>query len=186
MGDLSELEYGQLEQTGDRWVLHFTRHLTHPPARVWRALTEAEHLEGWFPTTIEGERSPGAVLTFGFREMDIPSLQGRMLSFQPPELLEFAWGDDVMVFELRAEGDGCLLVVSANFADLGKAARDATGWHVCLEQLAFVVDGDPLPWDPAAHWKDVHPRYVEHLGPEASTMGPPEEWDRVHGDATGG
>jgi len=50
------MKEGRLEQAGDRWQLHFTRRLPHPPEKVWRALTEPEHLKEWFPNDIEGER----------------------------------------------------------------------------------------------------------------------------------
>ncbi len=38
--------------------VRFSRRLPHPPEKVWRALTEAEHLAAWFPTTVEGELRP--------------------------------------------------------------------------------------------------------------------------------
>ena len=53
-------ELGTLDRDGERFVLTFRRRLAHPPERVWRALTEPEHLEHWFPTTIDGERAAGA------------------------------------------------------------------------------------------------------------------------------
>ena len=41
--------YGELEQLNDgRWRLRFTRALAHPPEKVWRAITEPEHLASWF------------------------------------------------------------------------------------------------------------------------------------------
>jgi uncharacterized protein YndB with AHSA1/START domain len=145
-------------------------------------LTEPEHLEGWFPTTIEGERASGAALLFRFREVDLPPMEGEMLTFDPPRLLEFLWGEDVMRFELRPDADGCVLVVTDTVQELGKAARDGAGWHVCLEQFGYHVDGKVPPWEHADRWREVHPGYVERFGPEASAMGPPEEWERVHGD----
>ena len=39
-----------------------------PSGSVWRALTDPDHLQAWFPTTIEGELSAGAPLRFGFRD----------------------------------------------------------------------------------------------------------------------
>ena len=74
-----------------------------------------------------------------------------------------------------------MLSLTVTFPEHDKAARDAAGWHVCLEQLGFVCAGDPLPWRPPDRWRAVHARYVERLGTEASTIGPPEEWERVHG-----
>lgn len=61
------MRYGDLEQLEDgRWQLRFTRSFRHPPEKVWRAISEPEHLARWFPTTIEGERVAGAVLRFAF------------------------------------------------------------------------------------------------------------------------
>jgi uncharacterized protein YndB with AHSA1/START domain len=59
--------YGTLERLNDtHWQLRFTRTLSHPVEKVWRAITEPEHLAHWFPTTIDGERSAGAPLRFAF------------------------------------------------------------------------------------------------------------------------
>ncbi len=177
-----EMDYGVLARDGARPVLRMERRLEHPPATVWSALTEEEHLAGWFPTTIEGEREAGAALTFAFREVDIPDMEGRMLAFDPPTVMELNWGGDIVRFELAADGEGSKLTLIVTFDELGKAARDAAGWHVCLEQLDCAVDGDSLPWLPADRWREVHPGYVERFGPAASTLGPPEEWERAHGE----
>jgi uncharacterized protein YndB with AHSA1/START domain len=166
---------GQLEQHGDRWQLRFTRHLAHPPEKVWRAITEPEHLTAWFPTDIEGERATGAPLRFVFRNGEGPTIDGRLLTYDPPSFLELQWGDEeTLRFEIEPEGNGSLLTFVNTFADLGKAARDAAGWHVCLDALTHHLDGTPLPWSPRDHWQEVHASYVEQLGPEAATIGPPE------------
>jgi hypothetical protein len=36
---------GQLEELNGRWRLRFTRVLPHAPEKVWRALTDPQHLE---------------------------------------------------------------------------------------------------------------------------------------------
>ncbi|HEX8073920.1 MAG TPA: SRPBCC domain-containing protein [Thermoleophilaceae bacterium] len=33
--------------------------------------------------------------------------------------------------------------------ELGKAARDGAGWHVCLDQLEHQLDGTSPPWSPS-------------------------------------
>ena len=72
--------YGELDQLRDgRWQLRFTRTLSHPPDKVWRAITEPEHLLHWFPTTIEGERAAGAALRFSFPGGQAPPMVGEML-----------------------------------------------------------------------------------------------------------
>ncbi|MGI8825649.1 MAG: SRPBCC family protein [Chloroflexota bacterium] len=164
---------GTLEQTDGQWRLRFTRWLSQPPETVWCALTEPEHLAAWFPTDIEGERATGAILQFVFRNGEGPTIEGRMLTYDPPALLEFRWGEETMRFELRADGEGTLLTFLNTFDELGKAARDATGWDVSLDVLGHHLAGKELPWNPRRRWQDVHPSYVESFGPEAATIGPP-------------
>ena len=118
-------ELGTLKRDGDLSVLRYRRVLRQPPETVWRALTEDAHLAGWFPTTIEGERSPGAPLRFSFREDEAPPFEGEMLVFDPPAALAMRWGDDLLRFELASEGSGSVLTLTVTFPEYGKAARDA-------------------------------------------------------------
>ena len=59
------------------------------------------------------------------------------------------------------------------FDQVGKAARDAAGWHACLDVLACRLSGESAPWAAGERWQQVHPEYVRELGPEAATIGPP-------------
>jgi uncharacterized protein YndB with AHSA1/START domain len=178
VGAEAEAEYGVLERVGDTSVLRYRRRLAHPQKKVWRALTEDEHLADWFPTTIEGDRAAGASLRFSFRQSEGPPFTGEMLRFDPPSVMELRWADDVLRFELApdpaASGEGCVLDLTVTFPEYGKAARDAAGWHVCLERLDHVLMETALPWDPPDRWRTVHREYVGQLGPEASVIGPPE------------
>lgn len=164
---------GQLEATGDRWRLRFTRHLPHPIEKVWQAVTEPEHLAAWFPTTIDGDRATGADLTFRFGEEDAPEMKGTMLAWDPPRRLEIQWGDDDRVrIELTPDDAGTVLTLTDVFGEMGRATRDAAGWHGCLDALADHLAGRPVP--AAGRWAELAPVYREHLGPEASTVGPPD------------
>ena len=162
-----------LEQAGDGWRVRLHRRLAHPREKVWRALTDPEHLAAWFPTTIEfpdGDRVAGAKLRFAFRTDKAPPFDGELLAYAPPELLEFRWGTDVLRFELHPDGTGTELVLLDLLDEKGKAARDAAGWHACLDRLAAHLDGaGEVP-----RWNDVHERYVEEFGPDAATIGPPQ------------
>jgi uncharacterized protein YndB with AHSA1/START domain len=174
--------YGSLDRGGRRLRLTFVRHLPHHPAKVWRAITEPEHLAAWFPTSIIGERAAGAPLRFEFPHGEASPMHGTMLAFDPPHVLELRWGDEVLRFELEAVAGGTELTFFDTFDELGKAARDAAGWHTCLDLLAAGIDGGQAPCDSAERWRQVHPWYVAHLGPDASTIGPPQEWIAAHGD----
>ena len=101
---------------------------------------------------------------------------GRMLVFDPPSVLEFTWGADLLRIELAADGTGTLLTLIDTFDDLGKAARDAAGWHECLGRLASDLDGTPPgPW--GQPWRQLHQAYASQLGPDAATIGPPAGWE---------
>jgi uncharacterized protein YndB with AHSA1/START domain len=161
---------GVLERASDRWRLRFTRHLAHPPARVWRAVTEPEHRDTWFPQRIVGELRVGAPLRF---ESESGDFDGEVLAFEPPSLFEFRWGTDVIRLEVRPEANGSVLTLTDTFSQQGKAARDAAGWHACLDRLECSLSDEQPSWTMADRWQAVHPGYVERFGPAAATIGPP-------------
>jgi uncharacterized protein YndB with AHSA1/START domain len=172
--------YGTLQLLEDgRSQLCFTRTLAHPREEVWRAITEPEHLAHWFPTTIEGERAAGERLRFEFLGGEAPPFEGEMLAFQAPVLMELRWGTDTVRLDLGSSGRGTVLRLLDAFDERGKAARDAAGWHTCLDALAAHLSGEPDARGSmsAGAWKDVHSAYVESFGPEAAAIGPPEGFE---------
>jgi uncharacterized protein YndB with AHSA1/START domain len=174
LGQAGDLEQaGELEQAGDRWRLRFARDLAHPPEKVWRAVTEPGHLDAWFPQRIVGGWAVGAPLTFESPRGEHPPFDGEVLACEPPSLLEFRWGTDVIRFEIVPSPRGCTFVLTDTFAELGKAARDAAGWHACVDFLEQHLSGAAAPWSSGERWGEVHPGYVARFGPEAATMGPP-------------
>ena len=178
---MDDTDLGTLTRQGDRWSLRFTRRLAHPREKVWRAVTEPEHLAVWYPQEIVGERRAGAPLRFVSPAGD--GFDGRMLVFDPPSVMEFTWGADLLRIELRNDGAGTLLTLTDTFDDLGKAARDAAGWHECLDRLASDLDGTPPPaWGET--WRELHPVYVARLGPDAATIGPPAGWEEQAANRT--
>ena len=148
---------------------------------MWRSFTEPDHLAAWFPTTIEGERAAGARLRFAFPADEAPPFDGEMLVYEPPSLMELRWGRRNSAIRARGRRERQRARFSATFDELGKAARDGAGWHGCLDLLSHEISGRAAPWSSADRWRQVHPAYVDRFGPEASTIGPPEEWERVHG-----
>ncbi|HEV3226011.1 MAG TPA: SRPBCC family protein [Acidimicrobiales bacterium] len=178
MTDRTAPHLGMLEHRDGAYCLRFTRRFPHPPDKVFRALTEPEHVSAWFPTDIVGDRVAGAPLTFVFRNGKAPSFDGELRAYEPPHLVEYQWGpDDVLRFELRADGDGTVLDFVNTFEPVGKGARDGAGWHACLDTLEHHLDGTTPEWDPEQHWTEVHDHYLESFPPEASTIGPPEGWN---------
>jgi uncharacterized protein YndB with AHSA1/START domain len=171
---VDEQMYGSLER-GEHPTLRYERRLPHPPEKVWLALTEDAHLAAWFPTTIDGDRAVGASLRFRFEHVDgIDAMEGQMLTYEPPSLLEFTWGPDLLRFELAPDAGGTALTFTVVLEELGKATRDGTGWHQCLDSLERGLAGDPMRPDDADRWRELREVYAGRFGPDASTLGPPE------------
>lgn len=113
-------------------------------------------------------------------------MEGEMLAFEPTSLLELRWGPDVLRFELTPGDQGTALAFTATMLELGKAARDAAGWHTCLDRLRNELAGEQSPPDSGPdsgeRWRELNRAYAARFGPEASTIGPPDEWERVHAE----
>lgn len=178
---MTDAGFGQLKATQDRAVIEFRRRLAHPPQEVWKALTDPDRLAAWFPTSIDGERVAGAALTFRFEEVEIGPMYGEMLRCEEPSVLEFTWGGDRLRFELEPDGEGTAMTFTVALEELGKATRDGAGWHQCLEVLDHALEGGSRrDYDPR-RWRELRDSYAERFGPDASVLGPPQQWEDEHG-----
>lgn len=79
------------------------------------------------------------------------------MTYEPPSVLEYRWGEDILRFELQPDGDGTVLTLLDTLEELGKAARDGAGWHLCLDSPARHLAGEgpaTEPWQPvyASSW----------------------------------
>lgn len=175
------VRHAVLEQLGDLWTLRFARELGHPPERVWRALTDPGELESWFPTGVEGGWRIGARLSFPFHGGGFPAMHGTVLQAREPELLEFRWGPDTLLFRLTAGGIGTHLEFVVGLEELGKAARDGAGWHEALDLLETCLDGNEC-WPLGRRWGELAPAYSAAFGPRASTIGEPAGWEAPEAD----
>lgn len=167
-----------LEDHEGRVALRFERVLAHSPERVWRALTEVDDLRAWHPSPFELDPRvdgsvrflPPAGSAFG---------EGIVIAYEPPRLLAYTWGDDMLRWEIEADGAGSRLVLTHTFDDRQKAARDAAGWDVCLGALESRLAGDagPAPTGEAAipaGWSELNGAYQQRFGiaPEDATPPP--------------
>ena len=134
---------GTLESADNGYRLRFERRLDHSPERVWRAITEPEELAHWFP--------PGEEL--------------QVTESEPARLLAGTWYGDELRFELRPEGDACVLVFTHTFAEREKAARDAAGWDRVFVRFDALLRGEPMSDKESLEgWSEVHERYAADLG----------------------
>ncbi|HEX6335948.1 MAG TPA: SRPBCC family protein [Jiangellaceae bacterium] len=156
-----------------RHVLRIERWLAHPPAKVWRALTEPDQLSQWFPVSATSIdlRVGGTIRIDVGSDPNLPSDSSdemRITEVDPPRLFEFRWDDDVLRWELRPDGAGCVLILLHTFDDRAGAASFAAGWTMCLNAMEQAMEGRPIEVAPPS--ADLHDAYVEAFGLDAGTV----------------
>jgi uncharacterized protein YndB with AHSA1/START domain len=178
---MPDTDHAVLQDREGRPALLFERLLAHSPERVWRALSAGEDLQLWHPTPFElrgGQPAPGTHVSFiaipGAPEMPA----GHVLAYDPPRLLAHTWGNDELWWELEGREGGCLLRLTHIFDDRLKAARDATGWHLCLGALSSALDLQPRPLrgvEPSLPpgWSELNGDYERRFGIDPDQATPP-------------
>lgn len=130
---------------GNRWTLVFRRDLRHPPEKVWAALTTAAQLGEWAPFLADRDLdAPGkATLTMvgGDLAEEAPASVTRV---EPPRLLEYTWGEDLLRWQLDPNGSGTRLTLSHTLAERDWVPKVTAGWHLCLDVAERLLDGDPV------------------------------------------
>lgn len=160
--------------------LCFERRLPHPPQRVWEALTQTAELRRWHPTPFALDPEVGGRVSFHAEPGGPQMPQGEVLEFEPPRLLAHTWGEDLLRWELRPEGEGCLLILTQTFDDRMKAARDAAGWDLCLDALDAGLQGaDPPEQGEAPRmpdgWRELNGEYERRFGIDPARATPPPQ-----------
>lgn len=87
---------------------------------------------------------------------------GRVVERVEGAVFAFTWGDDVLRWEVRADGDGSVLTLTHEFGDRYGAASFAAGWHTCVAALVVLLAGGRArtPGDMAG----THEAFVAILG----------------------
>jgi len=133
-------------RTDDGWQLRFERRYPHPPAKVWRALTEPEHLGAWYPFAIEElDLRVGGIIRFREPDGAPTDLYAEITELAAERTLAFTefdaeTGAHRLRFMLEADGAGCVLTFEHTFADNPWAEQTFTGWQQCLDVLRTTVD----------------------------------------------
>ena len=127
-----------------RPTVRVERTYPHPIEKVWRAVTDPQHLSKWFPSPVEFDFRPGAPMRFAAFAGDAGEV-GVVELVDAPRRLIFTWGTDRLTFELTPDGDGTTFSLVHSFDDRYGAPSFATGWEICLKGLRSVLAGDPVP-----------------------------------------
>jgi uncharacterized protein YndB with AHSA1/START domain len=163
-----------VKKDGDKWTLVLVCELAHPPARVWTALTDPQHLREWAP--FDSDRNLGTagavakLTTVGAPTPQVSETQVKRAD--APRLLEFNWGGQDIRWELEplASGGTRLTLwhnIARNFISMG-----AAGWHICFDVLERALDGQPIgrmvgmETMKFAGWQRLNSEYAKQFGVE--------------------
>jgi uncharacterized protein YndB with AHSA1/START domain len=160
----------EVQKGGDKWTLVLVRDLRHPPAKVWRALTEPEHLREWAP--FDADRSLGSVGAVTLSTAGTPQVtETRVTRAEEPKLLDYTWGDIDLRWELEPLGAGTRLklwtTIDRRFISMG-----AAGWHICFDVLDRFLAGEPIGRIVAGDalkfpgWQRLNAEYAKQFGVE--------------------
>jgi uncharacterized protein YndB with AHSA1/START domain len=148
-----------------RDVLRFQRFLPHPPEKVWRAVTDTEHLAKWFPAEMSMTLAVGEEIAFGAFG-DANGGDGVITEVEEPRVFAFTWNGEALRIELAPAGDGCELVFTHAFGidKRTRAGSFAAGWNACLDAMASVVDGTPVQQMTEERYIEGHERLHAQFG----------------------
>ena len=134
----------EVQKDGEKWTLVLVRDLPHPPAKVWKALTDPEHLRQWAP--FDSDRNLGAVGTAKLSTVGAPTplvSETHVKRADAPRALEYTWGGGDIRWELEPLGGGTRLTLWHNIAR-GFISMGAAGWHICFDVLERHLAGQPI------------------------------------------
>lgn len=168
----------EVRKEGDKWTLVLVRELPHPPQKVWRALTEPEHLRAWAP--FDADRSLGTTGTAKLTTVGAPTLQVSETEIKradAPRLLEYSWGGQDLRWQLEPAGAGGTRLTLWHNIDRRFIAMGAAGWHVCLDVLDRALAERPIGRIVGADamkfggWQRLHAEYARQFGVEMPAWG---------------
>src|SRR5689334_21372126 len=130
----------QVRKGGDKWTLILVRDLRHAPEKVWRALTDPEHLREWAPFVANGDLGTvGATINLTWVGAPGAPIETTVTRADAPTVLEF--GD--IRWEREPSGPGTRLTlwhaIDRRFISWG-----AAGWHIAFDVLDRFLDGAPI------------------------------------------
>jgi uncharacterized protein YndB with AHSA1/START domain len=156
-------EFGRFLEVDGRPAVQFVRSYPHPIDRVWSAVTEPAQLRRWFPSSVEIDPRPGGTVKFS-SDPHVEDSVGTVLAFDPPHHLAFSWGSDELRIDLEPTGpEACQLTLTNLLSERNTAARNASGWAVCLAELDKALAGVSSDGPHSGSALPFQPLYDAHL-----------------------
>jgi uncharacterized protein YndB with AHSA1/START domain len=134
-----------VEKNGESWTLVLVREIHHSPEKVWKALTDPGELRQWSPFDADGPMDQTGT-TVKLTTVGAPTLhvtETTVTRAEAPKVLEYNWGGGDVRWVLEPRGTGTHLTLWANI-DRRYISMGAAGWHICIDVLDHLLDGDPI------------------------------------------
>ena len=168
----------EVQKEGDTWTLVLVRDLSHPPAKVWTALTEPEHLREWAP--FDSDRNLGTVGTARLSTVGAPTplvSETHIKRADAPKALEYSWGGNDLRWELEPLGSSGTRLTLWHNINRGFISMGAAGWHICFDVLEQLLTGQPLGRIVGAEamkfgWQRLNAEYAKQFGVETPRLPP--------------
>ena len=154
--------------------IEITKQIDAPPERVFRALTDAEELTRWFPSSAESDPRTGGdyILRFEFDdESKNHTYAGKYEEVTPLERVRYPWngrfGDTTVEFVLGSADAGTELTLThSGWTKEAEETRQLheQGWAFFLDNLERYLTGGEDQRDPAMQMRTS--------GAGATTAGP--------------
>ena len=135
----------EVHKDGDKWTLVLVKFLRHAPPRVWQALVDPAQIQLWAPFNananlgVTGAKAQLATLGAPAQQTSETTVSRA----EPPNRLQYNWGDGELRWELEALDGGTRLTLWHNI-DRRFIAMGAAGWHICLDVLDRLIAGEPI------------------------------------------
>lgn len=135
----------EIQKDGEKWTLVLVRELRHPPAKVWKALTDPEHLREWAP--FDADRDLGSVGTAKLTTVGVPAervTETHVKRADAPRALEYNWGGFDIRWQLEPMAGGGTRLTLWHNIDRRFISMGAAGWHICIDVLDRLLDGERI------------------------------------------
>lgn len=159
------------EKSDGKSTLIFIRQISHSPAKVWSALTEAEKLPKWNPFKPDRNLTEPGPVTLRMIDGSTPEIyESEVYEVVPQKRLKFSWGDSgILDWQLEPSAEGTRLTLRHTVDDPKWITPSAAGWHMCLDFAELLLDGNdigPVLGEAAMElgWEKLAKHYGEVLG----------------------
>ena len=159
----------RLSRDGGQVVAVMRRVSEHPPAALWRMLTDPARLPEWLaPGRIEPRVGGAARLDFADSGTVIDS---QVSAYDEGHLLEYSWSSPgeparPVRWEVAPEGGGARLTLTLTTPQGEDPGRACAGWEAHLEMLEAALEGVPIrfPFERFKAARDAYREKVAALG----------------------